>query len=24
VRTCGIHDHLNDADPSLRASIIIQ
>ena len=24
VRTCGIHDHLNDADPSLRGSIIIQ
>jgi plastocyanin len=24
VRTCGIHDHLNDADPSLRGSITIQ
>ena len=24
VRTCGIHDHLNDADPALRGSIIVQ
>ena len=24
ARTCGIHDHLNDADPTLRGSIIIQ
>lgn len=24
TRTCGIHDHLNDQDPGLRGSIIIQ